>query len=321
MCMWKNKKVLVAGGEGFIGKNLALKLRSLGANVSITTHASHHNNTALHDGEFYNMPCDLLDKSQCEWVTHKQDYVFMCAAVTHGAKAMKEDPMSMLVPSTIINTLMIDAAYKNNVEKFIFISSSVVYPDLGITPVKEEDTTNSEPPEIYYHLGYMKKYAEALCRSYHKLGKTKYNVIRPANIFGPYDDFQPETSHMAAALIKKVAERQTPFEIWGNGEDIRDILYIDDLINGIILTAEKINDFQPINISYGKGYSVKEILESLFDIESFYPKVIFNTNKPSMLKTRYIDNSLAKKLLGFVPENDIHFALAKTLEWYKNDNN
>lgn len=317
--MWQNKKVLIAGGQGFIGYNLALRLHSLGAIVTITEHSNGMHSGIYHDERGLEViPCDLLKMRDCVYITHDKDYVFMCAAVSHGAKFIKENPLAMVTPNVIMNAQILDASYASGVKKFIFISSSAAYPDTKNIPTKEDDMFNGDPYNVYYAPGWMKRYMEIMCKTYTEKIKNGMQciIIRPSNIFGEYDNFDPELSHVTAALIKKVAEHQNPLEVWGDGNDIRDIIYIDDFINMMLQATEKINNFNPINIAYGEAFSVKQILEFLFKIENFYPEVIYNSKKPSMIPVRKIDVSKSREL-NIIPKFNIIDALSNTLNWYK----
>lgn len=313
--MWKDKKILIAGGQGFIGYNLAIKLKELGAIITTTIHKKYDK----YNEDITPYKCNLLKEQNCIDVTRRQDIVFMCAAVTHGAKFIEENPLAMVTPTTVMNTLMLDAAYKNKVKKFVFISSSAAYPDTGDRPTKEDEMFNGDPYDKYYHVGWMKRYAETLCRTYAEKIKNPMQtyVIRPSNLFGPYDNFDPEMSHVTAALIKKVADRMDPLEVWGDGNDVRDILYIEDFIDMTLKAIEKIHKFDPINIAYGKAFTIKEILKMLGEIEKFDAKIKYLSDKPSMIPIRCIDTTKAKGM-GIEPTNHIIISLFKTLKWYKN---
>ena len=143
-------------------------------------------------------------------------------------------------------------------------------------------------------------------------------VVRPANLYGEFDDYEWETSHVIPALVRKVAERQNPINVWGDGKDLKEFLYIDDFIDGIILAMEKINSSNPINLSLNKPVTVKEIINHLIDIEGYSDaEVEYDITKPTMIPKRLIDNSQAKKLLNFNPQIDIKEGLSRTLNWYK----
>jgi GDP-L-fucose synthase len=166
----------------------------------------------------------------------------------------------------------------------------------------------------------MKRYTEILCRMYsQKLKRTMPSiVVRPSNIYGPHDDFDPATSHVMAATIRKVVERQNPLKVWGTGDDVRDLIYIDDFIEALLLAAGKIETYDPVNIGLGKGYSIKELLTTLMEIEGCPElKIEYDADKPSMIPIRLIDVGKAKRQLGFRARTDVREGMTKTIEWYK----
>lgn len=314
---FKDKNILVAGGTGFIGSNLVDRLLSLGANVRSTIH---QRDIVVNDDRIQYIKCDLLEMEACKKVIKDIDYVFMCAASTSGAAVIASTPLIHVTPNIIMNSQMLEASYFDGVKKFIFISSNAAYPPSGDRLVKEDEMFSGDPYDTYFGVGWMKRYTEILCKLYSEKLKNpmKTIVIRPSNIYGPYDDFDPATSHVMAATIRKVAERHCPIEVWGDGNDIRDLIYIDDFIDAIILATEKIDTFDPINIGYGKGYSIKEILQIAIEIDGFNSaQIVYNSSKPSMIPIRLIDTSKAEKLLGFKPKTDIKEGIKKTIDWYR----
>lgn len=242
----------------------------------------------------------------------------MCAANTSGAAVMSKAPLTHLTPNVLMNVSMIDAAYHAGVKKFLFISSNVVYP-LTDHPVKEGEVTN-EFYETYFISAWMKRFTEVVCEMYAtKIAKTmNVCVVRPANIYGEFDDFEWETSHVIPALIRKVVERQEPRVVWGNGNDLKEFIYVQDFIDGVLLAMEKQESFDPINIALGKPCTVREVLQSLLKIDGFdNANVVFDQTKPSMIPKRLIYVSKAKGLLGFQASTSIHDGLAKTVNWYR----
>ena len=194
-----------------------------------------------------------------------------------------------------------------------------MYP-LTHSPVKETDV-NYEFYEKYFPVGWMKLFTEKMCEMYTTKIKNPMTciVVRPGNIYGPYDDFEWETSHVLPALIRKVVDGHNPLEVWGTGRDIKDFIYVEDLVQGLLLAMEKINTFDPINIGGGKPISIQQALKAMLkaaDVKS--PKVIFNRSRPSMIPVRLINVSKAKKVLDFVPKTSLNDGIQKTIHWYKN---
>jgi len=314
--MFENKRILVAGGAGFVGTNLINRLLSLGADIRATLHEKP---PAIEDDRIEYVTCDLMEKKDCRRVADRIDYVFMCAANTSGAGVMAKTPLVHVTPNILMNTLLLDAAYACGVKKFLFVSSNTVYPAVD-HPVKEDEMVPGDVFEKYYCVAWMKQFTEIMCRMYaEKIAKPmKTVVVRPANIYGPYDDFEWETSHVLPALMRKVIERHDPIEVWGDGNDIKDFIYIDDFIDGMLLAAEKIHTFEPVNIASGVPCSIKQALHAIIEADGYTDaRISFDATKPTMIPKRLIDTSRAKQLLGFKAKTSISDGIRKTTHWYR----
>jgi len=318
--MLRGKNILVAGGAGFIGSNLMARLAREGCRVR----ATFHKNSPVIKGENIEyLQADLTLMSDCQRVVQGMDYVFMCAASTSGAAVIAQTPLVHVTPNIVMNAQILDAAYQAKVQKFIFISSSIVYPPTGSRASIEGEWLRDDPYETYYGAGWMKRYSEILCKIYsEKLSEPMATiVVRPSNIYGPYDKFDFTRSHFLAALLRRVVERHDPIEVWGTGEDVRDLLYVEDFIEGMLCALEKVDGYNPINLAYGKGYRVKEVLDVLVRVDGFEnAQVVFNASKPSMIPIRLVDTSKAKTLLGFSAHTPLEEGLKKTLKWYREHN-
>ena len=313
--MFKNTNVLVAGGAGFVGVNLIKRLLDLGANVRATLHLR---DPVLDDARIRYIRSDLLIPKDCATAVAGIDYVFMCAANTSGAGVMTKTPLAHLTPNVLMNISMLDAAYQAGVKKFLFISSNTVYP-LTDFAVREDDVTN-EFYEKYFIVAWMKRFTEIVCEMYAtKIAEPmKVCVVRPANIDGEFDDFEWETSHVIPALIRKIVERHKPLEVWGDGNDLKEFIYIQDFIDGMLLAMEKIEGFDPINIATGYPCTVKDVLNVLLKVDNFSDaNIVFDASKPTMIPKRLIDISKAKRLLAFDPKVSLEEGLKKTVTWYR----
>jgi len=314
--VFKNSKVVVAGGSGFVGVNLIRRLLELGAKVTATLHKKA---AVVDDDTVTYVQCDLTREEDCARVFQGADYVFMCAANTSGAAVMEKTPLVHVTPNVVMNTLALEAAYSAGVKKFLFISSNTVYPDVD-HPVIEDEMMSGELFEKYYCVAWMKRFSEILCRMYaEKIKKPMMTVVvRPANIYGPFDDFEWATSHVVPALIRKVVERHDPIEVWGDGSDIKDLIYIDDFIEGILLAMEKLDRYDPINIATGRPCSIKDVLRTILDIDGYaHANIAFDTSKPTMIPKRLIDVTKAKSVLGFEARTSIDEGIQKTVQWYR----
>ncbi len=230
---------------------------------------------------------------------------------------MRTNPLAHVTPNVLMNTQLMEAAYQAGVKKYLFISSSAAYPPTDDRPVREEEMFEGDPYDVYYAVGWMKRYAEVLCKVYaQKIKKTMPTVVvRPSNMYGPYDKYDFAISHVTAALVRRVVDRQQPMEIWGTGEDVRDLLYIDDFIEGSLLAFEKTQDYLAVNIAYGTGYSVKNVLNTLLELDGYSDAdVRFDPTKPSTIPIRLVDTQLAENLLGFKAKTSLSEGLKKPLD-------
>lgn len=314
--MFNNANVLVAGASGLVGSNLIPRLIQAGANIR----ALYHKCLPLNiDPQVEYIQGDLTNRAFCDQVVKDMKYIFIFSANTSGAAIMHNSPLTHVTPNLLINSQLLEAAYLAGAERCLFLSSTAAYPFGGSTAITEEMMFDGDPYDKYYCVGWMKRYIEILCRMYsEKLSRRMLCVVlRPANIFGPYDKFNPQTSHVMAALIKKTAERQNPLEVWGDGNDVKDFIYIEDMIDAIMLSIEKIDHFEPLNIGSGKTYSIRDILKIMWEVDNFYPEVVFNSSKPSMIPIRVCSVEKSKSLLGFSSKIDIRSGIEKTLKWYR----
>jgi GDP-L-fucose synthase len=313
--MYKNAKVLVTGGAGFMGVNLIKRLIGLGAQVRATLYQK---GPVIENEQIEYHKGDLREPDFCQKEVEGVDYVFMCAANTSGAKVMATTPLVHLTPNILMNMQMLEAAYAAGVKKFLFVSTNTVYP-LTDSAVKESDVTN-EFYKTYHIVAWMKRFTEIVCEMYANRIQTpmKTVVVRPGNLYGPYDKFDWEKSKVIPALIRRAIEKHNPFVVWGDGMDLKDFLYIDDCIDGLILAMEKLEGFEPINIASGEPVTIRQVLSSILKAADYEnAPVEYDSTKPTMIPKRMIDISLAKQRLGFQPKVSLDEGLQRTIAWYR----
>ncbi len=313
--MFEGKKVLVTGGAGFVGVNLIKRLVEAGAIIRATLHQK---DAVLKDDRIEYIKCDLTMSEDCKRACADMEYVFLCAAVTSGAAVMEKTPLVHLTPNLVMNVQMLEAAYGAGVKKVLFISSNTVYP-VSDDPVEENDVTN-EFFEKYFVVGWMKRFSEIICEMYSTKIKKPMDtvVVRPANIYGPHDDFDWESSHVLPALIRRVVERHDPIRVWGDGRDIKDFIYIDDFVDGLLISMDKISGFDVVNIASGQQFRLRDVLDLIVRLDGFgHAKIEYDTSKPTMLPKRLIDPSKAEKLLDFKTKTPIEEGLKNTIQWYR----
>ena len=307
----------MAGGTGFIGSNLILRLLNEECQIRATFN---QRPPTIKDKRVEYVKADLTVMEDCNKTVDGMDYVFMCAAKTSGAAVMASTPLAHVTPNVVMNAQIMEAAYLAKVKKFLFISSSAAYPPTGDKPVREDEMFKGDPYETYYSVGWMKRFAEILCKVYSQKIKNPMPtvVVRPSNIYGPYDKYDFSTSHMTAALIRRVVEQHNPLEVWGTGKDIKDLIYIDDFLDGMLLAFEKTSDYMAVNIASGEGHSVKQVLQAILDVDGYSDaNVRFDPSKPTMIPIRLIDTSFAGQEFGFRPKYSLEEGLRKTVEWYQ----
>jgi GDP-L-fucose synthase len=231
---------------------------------------------------------------------------------------MATTPLVHLTPNILMNMQMLQAAYTARVKKFLFISTNTVYP-LTDFPVKESDVTNNFY-ESYHIVAWMKRFTEIVCEMYSNRIKEpmKTIVVRPGNLYGPYDKFDWEKSKVIPAIMRRAIERHDPFEVWGDGMDLKDFLYIDDCIDGLMLAMEKLEEFEPINVASGIPVTIRDVLTQILKSADYDDAdVQYDSSKPTMIPKRMIDISLAKEKLGFEPKVSLQDGIHKTVQWYK----
>ena len=315
MDYFRNKRVLVTGAAGFVGSHLVDALVDLGATVRGTLHTlePYQKNSNC---EYLKVNLEKFD--DCKLVTRNIDFVFMCAANSSGAAVIQETPLVHLTPNIVMNSQMLSAAYESKVSKFCFISSNTVYPETDF-PVQESDSTGVFFDK-YFIVGWMKKFSEIMCEMY----STKITdpmqcvVIRPGNLYGPRDKFKKSESKVIAALIRRAFEGEDPFQVWGDGQDVKDFLFIEDFIKGLLLVFSKTRYFNTYNIASGEPIKVQDVLKKILDLTNQqHIKINYDSSKPKMLPVRLINIDKIKNDTNWTPTTSIDSGLQKTYEWYR----
>lgn len=313
--MFNGKKIYISGGRtGFLGTNIAKELLSRGAKVYVQS-------LNKDKQSFWKADTENVTEIICDFSKHAElpegiDYFFHCAAHTSGAHEMATNPVAQITENVFINSHVLDAAAKAKVKKFVFISSSAVYPEYD-RPLKEEDAFLDDPPGSYFGPAWMKRYSEKLAEFYYKWYGMEVLIIRPSNAYGPFSSFDLIASHVLPALIRKFVEKQNPIEVWGTPDVVRDFIYIDDFVRGVLLAFEKTSGFEVFNIAAGSLQTIGEAVEYIRELTNYDGEYSFNSTKPMTIKQRKIDQSKAIDVLNFYPEISFREGLEKTINWYK----
>jgi GDP-L-fucose synthase len=310
------KNLLVTGGSGFIGVNLLKELSKLKKYKITATYFKAKNFYKVNKVKY--IKTDLEKLKNCHKVCKNIDIIVMCAANSSGAAVMDKTPLVHLTPNIRMNLNMLEAAYSQGVRKFIFISSNTVYPVSNFA-MRERDA-KFDFFEKYHVVGWMKRFSEIVCEIYSKKIKNpmKTIIVRPGNLYGPHDKFDPAKSKVIPSLIAKIVNRQSPINVWGNGKDLKDFLYIDDFCRALIKIINLDTDFNTFNIASGKSITIKDILKILMKIENLRnTRIFYDLSKPTMIPKRLISISKIKKQFAYKSLISIEEGLKRTLNWYK----
>jgi GDP-L-fucose synthase len=247
--------------------------------------------------------------------------VYHCAASTSNAVDTIYAPLLHVTPNVIINALTMEKAYKESVKKFIFLSSSTIYPESGERAVCETDNIYESIYKTYFPVGWMKRYAEVLCKMYSEIliNPMQTVIVRPANLYGPHDKYDLDKCHVTPASIIKVATRLDPIPVWGDGTEIRDLLYVEDFCEALQIIMEKEEHHEIYNVGSNAGYSVNEVIEYLKEIEGLESPIDYVNNKAPMIPKRLIDSFKIFDKLGWSAKTSIKEGLEKSINWYKSE--
>lgn len=311
---FENKSVLVAGGAGMIGQSLVRKLLDRGAYVRATQYRKRKISMTHKNLEV--VQCNLLDDVEAEDAFKDMEIVFLAAAKVGGAKLITEDPSSLLMYNLELHSKLIHRAAAMGMDRCAFVSSSYVYPHTGKPNVESEGFKGDPWIPMNYGLGWIKRYLETLCKHFHMTTGTDYAIVRPTSIYGPHDSFNPSECHVVPALIVKAVNRMDPFEVWGDGGDVRCFTYVDDLAEGLMLTVEKYAVSEALNVCPKESNTVKDVAKIILEHLDLHPEVVFNSDKPSVIPYKVSDPSRAKALLNWDDEISLEEGLRRTIEWY-----
>ena len=305
----KGKKVLVTGGTGLIGQQLIKLLKEEGANIRIVS--LDNNSLVPPDTEF--MQLDLMNFDNCKKACENVDVVFNLIGIKTSPKIIKEKPANIFVSYLRFNTNIIEAARQSNVGWFLYVSTIGVYSPTDV--MSEDELWTGFPSKHDWYGGWAKRMGEMQLETYKiQYGLNNYSIIRPANVYGPYDDFS-ETSMVIPSLIKRVYNKENPFVVWGDGTSIRDFIYSEDVARAMIFAVtNEINE--PLNVGSGKGISIKDVVNTVIEISDYIPEIIWDVSKPSGDKQRILNTNKLNNY-GFTPKINLKDGLTKTLEWYK----
>ncbi|HEY2326988.1 MAG TPA: GDP-L-fucose synthase [Gaiellaceae bacterium] len=296
-------RVLVTGGGGFLGSHLVARLEGAGHDVVVARRADY----------------DLTryDDAERLFADTEPELVFHLAAEVGGIGANQANPGRYWYANLMMGAHMLEIARLHETGKVVLAGTVCAYPKFTPVPFHEDELWNGYPEETNAPYGVAKKSVLVGAQSYREQYGLDAIFLLPANLYGPRDNFDLETSHVIPALIRKMIDADNDVTLWGDGSPTREFLYVDDCAEGLALAAERYDGAEPVNLGTGVETSIRELAETIADLTGFDGEIIWDTSRPNGQPRRSLDASRAKQLFGFEARTTLRAGLARTIEWYR----
>ena len=301
----RHKKILVTGGAGFLGKFVVKELLRSGAKDIIIPRSREY---------------DLRERNKCLKVTKGIDLVIHLAGNVGGIGKNRDLPGTLFYDNAVMGIELMEAARRNNVKKFVCLGTIGAYPKYATVPLREEDLWNGYPEETNAPYGLAKKMLLVQAQAYRQEYGFNCIYLLPVNLYGPGDNFDPRSSHVIPALIRKVIKAKEQgknfIEVWGDGTPTREFLYVEDAARGIVLATMYYDNEQPVNLGSGTEISIKNLVETITRILHFKGEIYYDTTKPNGQPRRMLDVSRASQYFKFKSHTLFNVGLKRTIIWY-----
>ncbi|MEM9770252.1 MAG: GDP-L-fucose synthase [Cyanobacteria bacterium P01_D01_bin.73] len=303
-----NKSILVTGGAGFLGKAVVDQLVAAGVDKD---------KIMVPRSREY----DLTTMEACQRAVKGQDVVVHLAAHVGGIGLNREKPAELFYDNLMMGAQLIEAAYRSGVEKFVCVGTICAYPKFTPVPFKEEDIWDGYPEETNAPYGVAKKALLVQLQSYRDQYGFNGVYLLPVNLYGPEDNFNPASSHVIPALVRKVYEAQqrgdATIPVWGDGSPTREFLFSEDAARGIVMATQSFESSEPINLGTGYEISIKDLVELICKLMDYKGELVWQTDKPNGQPRRCLDTQKAKEKFGFEAKVSFEEGLKRTIDWYR----
>ena len=303
-----DKRILVTGGAGFLGRQVIDQLCKAGADqqkITIPRSREH----------------DLRSLEACQRVVQQQDIIIHLAAHVGGIGLNLVKPAELFYDNLMMGAQLIHAAYEAGVQKFVMVGTICAYPKFTPVPFKEDDLWNGYPEETNAPYGVAKKALLVQLQSYRQQYGFNGIYLLPVNLYGPEDNFDPKSSHVIPALIRKIHEAQQrgdkQLPVWGDGSPTREFLYSTDAALGIVMGTQLYDDAEPVNMGTNYEISIKDLVELICELMDYQGEIVWETDKPNGQPRRCLDTERAKQAFGFTAKVGFKEGLKNTIDWYR----
>jgi len=303
-----SKKIVVTGGAGFLGRHVANRLIQRG-----------YKDLFIPRSRDYDLV--KMDAVKRLYQDARPDIVIHLAAKVGGIGANMKNPGSFFYDNMMMGIQLMEQARLAGIEKFVAVGTICAYPKFAPVPFQEKDLWNGYPEETNAPYGLAKKMLLVQSQAYRQQYGLNAIYLLPVNLYGPGDNFDPESSHVIPAILKKVMDAidkgGSKITVWGSGRATREFLYVEDAAEGIVLATEKYNKPEPVNLGAGFEISIKQLTALICELAGFQGEIEWDTSKPDGQPRRLLDTTLARKKFGFTATTDFKEGLSRTIEWYK----
>jgi GDP-L-fucose synthase len=296
-------KTLVTGGGGFLGSHLVERLEQAGHEVVVARRRDY----------------DLTRYEDAErlFADARPELVFHLAAEVGGIGANRENPGRYWYANLMMGAHVLELSRVHSVDKLVIAGTVCAYPKFTPVPFSEDDLWNGYPEETNAPYGVAKKSILVGAQSYREQYGLNAIFLLPANLYGPRDNFDLQTSHVIPALIRKMVDASGEVVLWGDGSPTREFLYVDDCADGLLLAADRYDEPGPVNLGTGVETSIRELAETVADVTGFAGELVWDTSMPNGQPRRQLDATRAEQLFGFRAATTLRAGLEKTVAWYR----